>query len=84
MSATKIIVDKDGVEHIQPDWPTRHKFIETMLKVCGDIKPPTTTATDAVTDWAEIIREARERVNADLRSRIVVQHTDAEYIDVRP
>lgn len=53
-----------------PDWTARHKYCETMLKLCKHLTPDSQTNVLVVGDeFIERLRKARERVDADLRVR---------------
>jgi len=77
MSATKTIVVKEtptSYREIEvPDWTARHKYYETMLKLCKQLEK-----TDEKNvhlhlsgDFATRLKEARERATEEMKHRMV-------------
>ena len=62
MNAMRVTVDKDGRTYESPDWQVRHKWYETMLKLCKqlDAKGGDTNIL-VIGTLAQRIKEARER-----------------------
>jgi len=77
MNATKVVaVESDEttekgkkvyVNVEVPDWPARHKYFETMLKLCKDIQQTAGDTNVVIFDLADRIREAREKADRGLR-----------------
>jgi hypothetical protein len=89
VSAMKVIVGKDGTEHEVPDNTARHKYVETCLRLIGHGKAEEGRTTNVliINTLAERIKEARERVNSELRvkgelMRLVEGEGGEEVIDV--
>lgn len=69
MNATKIVVDKNGDEHEAPDWAVRHKYLETMLRLCKQLETGKGGDTNIlmIGSLADRIRASRERTTAGFR-----------------
>lgn len=68
MEATKTIVRHDGTTMEVPDWASRYKYTELMLRLCKDIDAKEKPQDGR--DLTTILKEARERVNADLKAMV--------------
>lgn len=73
MQAVKIFVDKDGHEHTTPDWTARHKYFETMLRLCKQLEKQeggnTTNILIQGSEFANRMKKARERASQELRAK---------------
>ena len=75
----KVLDGMNATKDNKPDWPTRYKYTELMFKLCNQLDKKENTSTEAISNLANVLREARERVNEGLR-RIVVQQ-EPEYTE---
>ena len=85
MNANKIVMDKNGDEHESPDWAARHKYLETMLKLCKqmDSKGGDTNMV-IIGSLAERIKQSREKTNQGLKINMAYRRgmevvVDADY-----
>jgi hypothetical protein len=56
-----------------PDWTARHKYFETVLKLCKQLEKADTSTNVLVLghDFAEQLRQARERSTEEMKARMV-------------
>ena len=85
MNSMRVIVDKLGREHLVPDWNARHKYFETMLKLCKQLEKSDSSTTNNVLvmngDFAEQLRKSRERATEERKAELVKEKDD-DVIDV--
>jgi hypothetical protein len=69
MNACDKKVTRGGYEYIVPNWTVRHKFFETMLRLCGNLQPGQTNQTNVLVmgSLADRIKESRQRSEEQLR-----------------
>ena len=75
MNAQRVLIDKLGVEHLIPDWTARHKYFETMLKLCKYLDKEDTRNNVLVLsgDFAEQLKQARERATEERKASMVIE-----------
>lgn len=93
MNATKIISIKSDetteggakiyVEREVPDWAVRHKYLETMLRLCKQLETSKQGDTNIlmIGSLADRIRESRERTTAGFR--ILSAEVEGDDVSIR-
>lgn len=73
------------VEREVPDWQARHKYFETMLRLCKQLEKGDTTVNALVLggNFADQLRMARERATEEMKARLVEERKEDD-IDVTP
>ena len=86
MNAMKtIVVDKE--EHQVPDWQARHKYFETMLKLCKQLEKTEASSLHLHLggDFATRLRNARERSTEEMKNSLLKKEaTDGQYTPAAP
>lgn len=60
-----------------PDWTARHKYLETMLKLCRQLDEKQQSNT-VIFDLAERIKEARERTIREVKFKNIIYEEPKE------
>lgn len=76
------------VEHEVPDWQARYKYFEMMLRLCKQMEKEgsTNTAIFLGNDFAQKLKEARERATDEMKEKVKRTHplTDVSSQQSRP
>jgi len=85
MQATKSVIVKD-VEYTVPDWTARHKYYETMLKLCKQMEKTDTKSLHLHLggDFAQKLKLARERSTEEQKASFVKEEKDVYIPTKRP